>query len=133
MTDRERFIEDFRHKFYKAIGNWETEIYMTADEARNVLQELESQSATLEKLRTRRGSLGRWKPVNTMTPGGTPYYECGICGGSGHLHGAEYPKRKMICDVCGAVNIYPYEKAYEEGSSIWDEGDAGEGGLMPAT
>lgn len=49
MTDRERFIEDFRHKFYKAIGNWETEIYMTADEARNVLQELESQSATLEK------------------------------------------------------------------------------------
>lgn len=22
---------------------------------------------------------------------------------------------------------------YEEGSSLWDEGDAGEGGLMPAT
>ena len=78
--------------------------------------------------------LGRWKQVHgVVTPGGTPYYVCGSCGNTGHLHGAEYPKRKMICDVCGAVNIYPYEKAYEEGSSLWNEGDAGAGGLMPAT
>ena len=79
--------------------------------------------------------LGRWKQVrgNFVTPGGTPYFECGACAGSGHLHGVEYPKRKMICDVCGAVNIYPWERAYEEGSSLWNEGDAGTGGLMAAT
>lgn len=78
--------------------------------------------------------LGRWKRVHgVVTPGGTPYFECGACGGSGHLHGVEYPKRKTICDVCGVVNIYPWEKAYEEGSSLWDEVDAGTGGLMPAT
>ena len=67
--------------------------------------------------------LGRWKQVrgDFVTPGGTPYFECAACGGSGHLHGAEYPQRKMICDKCGSVNIYPWEKAYEEGSSLWEE------------
>ena len=67
--------------------------------------------------------LSRWKEVHGdfLTPGGTPYFECGLCGGTGHLHGVEYPKRKMICDNCGAINIYPWEKAYEEGSSLWVE------------
>lgn len=46
-------------------------------------------------------------------------YACGNCGGSEHLHGAEFPRRKMICDNCGQINIYPWEKAYEEGSSLW--------------
>lgn len=65
--------------------------------------------------------LGRWKRVpGVVMPGGTPYYECGSCGNTVHLHGTEYPKRKIICDVCGAVNIYPWEKAYEEGSSLWN-------------
>ncbi len=67
--------------------------------------------------------LSRWKEVHGdfLTPGGTPYFECSLCGGTGHLHGVEYSKRKMICDNCGAINIYPWEKAYEEGSSLWVE------------
>ncbi|MBR6705295.1 MAG: hypothetical protein IKI84_01265 [Clostridia bacterium] len=67
--------------------------------------------------------LSRWKEVrgDFLTPGGTPYFECSLCGGTGHLHGVEYSKRKMICDNCGAINIYPWEKAYEEGSSLWVE------------
>lgn len=66
--------------------------------------------------------IGKWKHVrgNFMTPAGTPYYECGSCGGSGHLHGVEFPKRKVICDNCGRINIYPYESASEETSSLWE-------------
>lgn len=68
--------------------------------------------------------LSRWRQERGgLTPGGTPFYVCGLCGNTGHLHGVEYPKRKMICDVCGAINIYPYERAYEEGSSLWEEGE----------
>lgn len=64
--------------------------------------------------------LGRWKQIPSgMTPGGTPVYACGNCGGSDHLHGAEFPRRKVICDCCGQINIYPWERAYEEGSSLW--------------
>lgn len=63
---------------------------------------------------------GKWKQIPAgMTPGGTPMYACGNCGGSDHLHGTEYPQRKVICDCCGQINIYPWEKAYEEGSSLW--------------
>ncbi len=67
--------------------------------------------------------IGRWKEIkgNYVTPGGTPLYECGSCGGSQHLHGIEYSRRKVICDNCGRINIYPWEKAYEEGSSLWEE------------
>ena len=68
--------------------------------------------------------IGRWKQPDMRgytTPGGTPYYECGACGGSGHLHGCEYPRRKVICDNCGRINIYPWEKAYEEKSSLWED------------
>lgn len=67
--------------------------------------------------------IGRWKQLkgDFTTPGGTPYYVCGACGGSGHLHGCEYPRRKVICDACGRINIYPWEKAYEEGSSLWED------------
>ena len=66
--------------------------------------------------------LGKWVELNGayLTPGGTPCYVCGSCGGSAHLHGAEYPRKKMICDNCGRVNIYPWERAYEEGSSLWE-------------
>ena len=69
--------------------------------------------------------IGRWKKIkgNYATPGGTPLYECGACGGSQHLHGVEYSRRKVICDNCGRINIYPWEKAYEEGSSLWEEDD----------
>ena len=66
--------------------------------------------------------IGRWKHVegDFLTPGGTPYYVCGACGESGHLHGVEYPKRKVICDNCGRINIYPHETASEESSSLWE-------------
>lgn len=49
-----------------------------------------------------------------VTPGGTPYYVCSLCGESGHLHGVEYPRRKLICDNCGAVNSYPWETTYDD-------------------
>lgn len=67
-------------------------------------------------------AIGRWKQLkgDFTTPGGTPYYVCGSCGDSGHLNGCEYPRRKVICDTCGRINIYPWEKAYEEGSSMWE-------------
>ena len=67
--------------------------------------------------------IGRWKQIkgDFTTPGGTPYYVCGACGGSGHLNGCEYPRRKIICDNCGRINIYPWERAYEEGSSLWED------------
>lgn len=67
--------------------------------------------------------IGRWKQLkgDFTTPGGTPYYVCGACDGSGHLHGCEYPRRKVICDTCGRINIYPWESAFEQGSSFWED------------
>lgn len=58
----------------------------------------------------------KWKKLdgNYMTPGGTPTYVCGNCGGSQHLYGVEFSRRKIICDDCGYINIYPWEKSYEE-------------------
>lgn len=59
--------------------------------------------------------LGKWRKVSGgMSPGGTPLYECGFCGGSEHLHGAECQRRKVLCDRCGAVLTYPWEKTVEE-------------------
>ena len=58
---------------------------------------------------------GKWKQIPSgMTPGGTPVFACAACGGSEHLHGTEYPERKMICDSCGLINYYPWEKIIEE-------------------
>ena len=59
---------------------------------------------------------GKWKELEGgyVTPGGTPIYVCAACGGSEHLHGVEYPRRKMVCDQCGSVNSYPWEKTYDE-------------------
>lgn len=67
--------------------------------------------------------ISRWVKVtgDFTTPGGTPYFVCGQCGGSGHLYGVEYRKRKVLCDGCGSVNIYPWEQAHEVGSSLWEE------------
>lgn len=42
MTDRERLIADFRSKYYEAIGDWEPEVYLSIDEARNILQALDT-------------------------------------------------------------------------------------------
>ena len=55
---------------------------------------------------------GRWKEVKGgyVTPGGTPYFVCAKCGCSGHLYGIEYPKRKTVCENCGTINLYPWEK-----------------------
>ena len=62
--------------------------------------------------------IGRWikdpKAENCLTPGGTPYYVCDQCGGSGHLHGIEFPRRKVFCDQCGSVNVYYWEQTIEE-------------------
>ena len=68
-------------------------------------------------------TISRWVKVtgDFTTPGGTPYFVCGQCGGSGHLYGMEYNKRKVLCDECGSVNIYPWEQAHEVGSSLWEE------------
>lgn len=68
-------------------------------------------------------TISRWVKVAGVftTPGGTPYFVCGRCGGSGHLYGVEYRKRKVLCDGCGSVNIYPWEQAHEVGSSLWEE------------
>lgn len=65
---------------------------------------------------------GRWKKLegNYMTPGGTPCYVCGKCGGSAHLYGVEFSKRKILCDGCGRVNIYPWETAFEQGTCFWE-------------
>lgn len=59
--------------------------------------------------------IGHWMKVpGGMTPGGTAVYVCEACKGSEHLHGAEYPKRKLICNKCGTVNIYPWETVYDK-------------------
>ena len=59
--------------------------------------------------------IARWKELHGYaTPGGTPLYVCGVCGGSQHLHGVEYPKMKLICDNCGAINIYPWMQLVEK-------------------
>ena len=69
---------------------------------------------TVDELRKERHT-GKWVKISGgMSPGGTPAYVCGRCGGSEHLHGAEYPRRKLYCDVCGDINSYPWEKTYEE-------------------
>ena len=67
--------------------------------------------------------IGRWVEVHGdfVTPGGTPLYKCGKCGGTEHLLGVEYPKPKIICDVCGRVNVYPWVTPHEKGSSMWEE------------
>jgi len=67
--------------------------------------------------------IGKWVKDDSdgLTPGGTPLYVCGKCGGSAHLHGVEYSKRKVICDECGRVNIYPWEMAHEQTSSLWEK------------
>lgn len=69
--------------------------------------------------------IGRWVKVtgNFLTPGGTPYFVCGGCGGTGHLYGVEYTRRKVLCDVCGRVNIYPHERAHEEGTALWEDAE----------
>lgn len=58
--------------------------------------------------------IGRWQKLyGYAAPGGTPIFACEKCGGCEHLHGAEYPKRKIFCDKCGTINLYPWEEAYE--------------------
>lgn len=58
---------------------------------------------------------GKWKRIPSgMTPGGTPMYACAECGGTEHLHGAEYPQRYVICEQCGSINTYPWEVTIDE-------------------
>ena len=56
--------------------------------------------------------IGKWKQVKIgyASPGGTPIFACGACGGSEHLR-----------DNCGRINIYPWERAHEQGSSLWED------------
>ena len=60
--------------------------------------------------------IGRWEELHGgyVTPGGTPIYVCAKCGKSQHLYGVEYRLRKVFCENCGTVNLYPWEKSIEE-------------------
>ena len=60
--------------------------------------------------------IGRWSKVvgNYVTPGGTQLYACSVCGGHRHLYGPAFPLRKVFCDKCGTVNLYPWEGCIEE-------------------
>ena len=77
----------------------------------------------MTKLLVQPVTISRWVELtgDFMTPGGTPYFVCGKCGGSGHLYGVEYSKRKVLCDGCGCVNIYPWEQAHEVGTMLWED------------
>ena len=77
----------------------------------------------IEALKQPPRMIGKWVKIPGVyfTPGGTPCYVCGGCGESEHLYGTEYPRRKVICDGCGRINIYPWEKGYEEGSTLWED------------
>ena len=67
---------------------------------------------------------GKWKEVHGyVTPGGDPVFACGLCGGSEHVHGVEHPRRKTVCDNCGQINSYPWEKTYEEEERAQPEDD----------
>ena len=96
------------------VGN--ADVYqVTCETLASAIEEISELEDTLPKI-------GRWIEAreyrddgdNYVTPGGTPYYVCAACGGSGHLHGCEYPERRMFCKKCGTVNIYPWERALEE-------------------
>ena len=66
-------------------------------------------------------AIGRWKETAYLgTKPGETCYSCGKCGGTVHHFGAEY-RRKILCDICGRINIYPWEKAYEVGSFLWED------------
>lgn len=67
--------------------------------------------------------IGRWVKDTSVyaSPGGAPAYICGSCGGSEHLYGVEFSRRKVICDSCGRINVYPWEKVHEQGSSLWED------------
>ena len=68
--------------------------------------------------------IGRWKEVHGyVTPGGDPVFGCANCGGSEHCYGVEHPKKKLICDNCGYINLYPWEKSYDETSSLAQDQD----------
>lgn len=62
------------------------------------------------------GKFGKWQKLSGdwITPGGEPVYVCGKCGGSEHLYGIEFRKRKMVCDECGSINSYPWEETIEQ-------------------
>ena len=98
MTNAEKFKKDF--------GIYATELWVKPEP--EFLGWLNAEATPFK--------IGKWKELkgSYMTPGGTPIYICGQCGGSEHLHGVEYSRRKIFCDECGSVNIYPWEKSYEE-------------------
>ena len=111
MPDREKVISKIEEEIH--LGEYWDEYCRMID-----LKLLRDVLTLLKEQR----KIGKWvEPEDIheyVTPGGTPYYQCSLCGGSGHLHGVEYPKRKLICDNCGAVNSYPWERTYEDASSF---------------
>ena len=65
--------------------------------------------------------IGKWtkKTGHYMTPGGVPAYVCSKCGGSEHLYGVEFTRRKVFCDTCGSVNVYPWERTIEDNEPLY--------------
>ena len=87
---------------------------------------LENALELLEEDEKRMGTrFSRWvEPAdhgNYVTEGGDPIFCCENCGGSYHVYGVEHPQRKLICDNCGCVNLYPWEESYDETSSLAQE------------
>lgn len=119
MDDRKRVIQELNDLHVVACGLDGTQCYVNGIG----IKQLRELIGDATKLLRQPITIGRWVQLHGdfTTPGGTPCYVCGRCGGSGHLFGAEYRKRKVLCDGCGNVNIYPWERAYEEGTALWEE------------
>ena len=119
MADQKSVIEKLNNLRAVACGLDGTQCYVNGIGIRQLRELIVDTTRLLQQPIT----ISRWvaSTGDFLTPGGTPYYVCGRCGGSGHLYGVEYTKRKVLCDDCGCVNIYPWEQAYEVGTMLWED------------
>ncbi len=64
---------------------------------------------------TKQGLWVKAREDGFVTPGGDPVWECGACGGDGHVYGVEtrYNKHQR-CRNCGSINLYPWEVKQDE-------------------
>lgn len=119
MADQKSVIEKLNNLHAVACGLDGTQCYVNGIGIRQLRELIRDATTLLAQPVT----ISRWVKLigDFTTPGGTPYFVCGRCGGSGHLYGVEYSKRKVMCDGCGSVNIYPWERAHEEETALWED------------